>query len=115
MFNAHAYSETWFKNGVLFSAGYMFDNLNENFNGSNIYGDDFDVIYAPNPLNGLGYTSLDRRCSRAGTGGEFEPDGNAHQIPDHRAVAAGAVRHLERQFQRHRDAGHRHPALCQHE
>ncbi len=36
----------------------MYDNLNENFSGSSIYGDDFNVIYTSNPLNGLGYTSL---------------------------------------------------------
>jgi hypothetical protein len=58
MFNAHAYSETWFKDGILFSAGYMYDNLTENFSGSNIYGDDFNVIYTSNPLNGFGYTSM---------------------------------------------------------
>ena len=58
MFNAHAYSETWFKDGILFSAGYMFDNMNENFSGSNIYGDDFNVIYTSNPLNGLGYANM---------------------------------------------------------
>ena len=58
MFNAHAFTETWFKNGVLFSTGYMFANVNDNFSGSRIYGDDFNVAYSPNPLNGLGYTSL---------------------------------------------------------
>jgi len=58
MFNAHAYSETWFKDGILFSAGYMYDDLSENFSGSNIYGDDFNVIYTSNPLNGFGYTSM---------------------------------------------------------
>ena len=36
----------------------MYDNLNENFSGSNIYGDDFNVIYTSNPLNGFGYTSM---------------------------------------------------------
>ena len=58
MFNAHAYSETWFKNNVLLSAGYMFNNLNENYSGSNIYGDDFNVIYTSNPFNGLGYVDM---------------------------------------------------------
>ena len=66
MFNTHAYSETWLKNDVLLSAGYMFDNLNENFSGSNIYGDDFNVIYTSNPLNGFGYTSM--------TGGAHEQE-----------------------------------------
>ena len=58
MFNAHACSETWFKDGILFSTGYMFDNLDGNYTGSNIYGDDFNVIYTSNPQNGLGYSSM---------------------------------------------------------
>jgi hypothetical protein len=58
MFNAHAFSETWFKNGIFFSTGYMFANVDDNFSGSRNYGDDFNVIYTPNPLNGLGYASL---------------------------------------------------------
>jgi hypothetical protein len=58
MFNAHAFSETWFKDGIFFSTGYMFANVDDNFSGSRNYGDDFNVIYTPNPLNGLGYASL---------------------------------------------------------
>lgn len=58
MFNAHASTETWFKNGVLLSTGYMFANVNDNFSGSRIYGDDFNVVYSPNAQDGLGYTSL---------------------------------------------------------
>jgi hypothetical protein len=58
MFNAHAFSETWLKKNLFFSTGYSFANLNDIFSGSRIYGDDFGVAYSPNPLNGLGYTSL---------------------------------------------------------
>ena len=58
MLNLHAFSETWLKKNLLFSAGYSFANLNDGFNGSRIYGDDYDVAYSPNALNGLGYTSL---------------------------------------------------------
>ena len=58
LFNVHAFSETWLKKNVLFSTGYSFANLNDNFSGSRTYGDDFDVAYSPNSLNGLGYTSL---------------------------------------------------------
>ena len=58
MFNVHAFSETWLKKNLLFSTGYSFANLNDNFSGSRTYGDDFDVAYSPNSLNGLGYTSL---------------------------------------------------------
>jgi hypothetical protein len=58
MFNAHGSSETWFKNGIFFSTGYMFANINDNFSGSRVYGDDFNVIYTPNSMNGLGYVTL---------------------------------------------------------
>ena len=58
MLNVHAFSETWIKKNLFFSAGYMFANLDDTFSGSHIYGDDFDVAYSPNSLNGLGYTSL---------------------------------------------------------
>jgi len=58
LFNVHAFSETWLKKNLLFSTGYSFANLNEGFSGSRVYGDDFDVAYSPDPLNGLGYTSL---------------------------------------------------------
>jgi hypothetical protein len=58
MFNVHAFSETWIKKDLFFSAGYMFANLDDTFSGSRIYGNDFDVAYSPNSLNGLGYTSL---------------------------------------------------------
>jgi hypothetical protein len=58
MLNVHAFSETWLKKNLFFSTGYMFANLDDTFSGSRIYGDDFDVAYSPDPLNGLGYTSL---------------------------------------------------------
>ncbi len=58
MLNLHAFSETWLKKNLFFSVGYTFANLDDNFSGSRIYGDDFEVAYSPDPLNGLGYTSL---------------------------------------------------------
>ena len=58
MFNAHTFTETWFKNGIFLSTGYMYGNVHDNFSGSRIYGDDFNVVYSPNKYNGLGYTSL---------------------------------------------------------
>ncbi len=58
MLNLHAFSETWLKNNLFLSVGYNFANLDNTFSGSRVYGDDFDVAYSPNPLNGLGYTSL---------------------------------------------------------
>jgi hypothetical protein len=58
MFNVHAFSETWFKRNLFLSVGYSFANLNDTFTGSRTYGDDYDVAYSSNPLNGLGYISL---------------------------------------------------------
>jgi len=58
MLNAHAFSETWIKKDLFFSAGYTFVNLDDTFTGSRIYGDDFGVAYSPNQYAGLGYTSL---------------------------------------------------------
>ncbi len=58
-FSAHAWSETWFKNKVLFSSGFLFENLDDNFSGSRIYGDDFDVNYSAAAANGAGYLDLD--------------------------------------------------------
>ena len=58
MFNVHAFTETWIKKDLFLSTGYSFANLNDTFTGSRTYGDDFDAAYSPDPLNGLGYTSL---------------------------------------------------------
>ncbi len=58
MFNVNAYSETWIKKNLFFSAGFLFVNLDSDFSGSRIYGSDFDVGYAPNAINGAGYTNL---------------------------------------------------------
>lgn len=56
--SVHAFTETWISKKVFFSSGYMFENLDSTFHGSRIYGDDFDVDYVPNAMNGLGYYSL---------------------------------------------------------
>ena len=58
MFNVHSFSETWLKKDLFFSTGYSFANLDSTFSGSRIYGDDFGVVYSPNPNSGLGYTGL---------------------------------------------------------
>ncbi len=57
-FSAHAYTETWLKKNLLFSSGFLFATLDSDYSGGRVYGDDFDVSYAPNPFNGLGYTGL---------------------------------------------------------
>jgi hypothetical protein len=58
LFNVHAFSETWIKPNLLFSSGFMYENLDTKLSGSRIYGDDFDVNYTPNPGNGAGYYDL---------------------------------------------------------
>lgn len=59
MFSAHAFTETWLKKNLFFSTGFLYSDLWGDFSGSRIYGDDFDVGYAPNALNGIGYFGLD--------------------------------------------------------
>ncbi|MDE3067649.1 MAG: hypothetical protein KGJ60_08870 [Verrucomicrobiota bacterium] len=58
LFSVNATSETWFKNNLMLSAGGMFANLDNDFSGSRIYGNDFDVAYSPVAYDGLGYTDL---------------------------------------------------------
>ena len=113
MFNAHAFTETWLKKGVLFSTGYMFANLNDNFSGNRIYGDDFDVVYIPNPLNGLGYTSLNGGAHKQ----EHVANVNLMATPVKYLTIVPSLRvqsgQLERELQRHRHARHRHRTLHQ--
>lgn len=57
LFSVHAFSETWLKQDLFFSSGFLFSTLESDFSGSRIYGDDFDVGYVPGfPL---GYPTLD--------------------------------------------------------
>jgi hypothetical protein len=58
MFNVHAFSETWIKPSLFFSAGFMFADLQNDTSGNRIWGDDFDVVFAPDAGNGQGYTNL---------------------------------------------------------
>ena len=59
MLSTHAFAESWIKNNLFLSAGFMFANLDDTFTGSRIYGDDFDVVYSPAyPGLSYGYTSL---------------------------------------------------------
>lgn len=58
LFNVHAFSETWIKKNLLFTTGFQFADLDNDFSGSRIYGETFDAGYVPNALNGLGYTNL---------------------------------------------------------
>jgi hypothetical protein len=58
LFNANAFTETWFKEKLMLSTGFSFSDLDNDFSGSRIYGSDFDVSYAPNALAGSGYYNL---------------------------------------------------------
>jgi hypothetical protein len=58
LFNVHAFSETWLNPNLFFSAGYMFSDLQNDTVGSRVWGDDFDVVFAPNAANGQAYTNL---------------------------------------------------------
>jgi hypothetical protein len=58
LLSVHAFTETWIKKNLFFSSGFLFANLDNTFSGSRVYGDDFDVGYVPNALNGLGYFDL---------------------------------------------------------
>ncbi len=55
LFNVHAFTETWLKKNLFFSTGFLFSDLDTDFSGRRIYGDDFDVGYVP---SALGYTDL---------------------------------------------------------
>lgn len=55
LFSVHAFTETWLKKNLFFSTGFLFSDLDTDFSGSRIYGDDFDVGYVP---SALGYTDL---------------------------------------------------------
>ena len=59
MLSAHAFAESWIKDNLFLSTGFMYANLDDRFTGSQIYGDDFDVVYSPAyPALSYGYTSL---------------------------------------------------------
>ena len=108
MFNVHAFSETWIKKNLFFSAGYMFTNLDNDLSGSRIYGDDFDVNYSPNAGNGLGYTNLVGSSQKTENVLNLNLMAMPTESVHHRAFGAGAEAGLGREFQRHRDAGHQH-------
>jgi hypothetical protein len=59
MLSTHAFAESWIKDNLFLSAGFMFANLDDTFTGSRIYGDDFDVVYSPTyPGLDYGYLNL---------------------------------------------------------
>jgi len=58
LFSLNASSETWIKQNLLFSTGFMFANLDNNFSGNRIFGSEFNASYTPAPSSYFGYTNL---------------------------------------------------------
>lgn len=58
LFNVNASSETWIRPNLMFSTGFLFADLDNDFSGNRIYGDAFNAPYAPSPSSGYGYTNL---------------------------------------------------------
>ena len=58
LLNVHSFAESWLNKNVMLSAGFAFSDLDNDFTGSRIYGSEYDVSYAPNAQNGLGYYGL---------------------------------------------------------
>lgn len=57
--NAHTFAESWVKQNLFLTGGFMYSNLRDSFSGSNIYGDDFGTPYSSTyPALGYGYYNL---------------------------------------------------------
>jgi len=58
LFNVHSFTETWVKTNIMVSTGLAYSGFGSDFSASRIYGNDFDVGYAPNAASGFGYYGL---------------------------------------------------------
>ena len=58
LFGFHSFTETWIKTNIMFSTGFSYSRMDDDFSASRIYGTDFGVGYAPNAPNGFGYYGL---------------------------------------------------------
>jgi hypothetical protein len=88
MFSAHAFTETWIKTNLFLSTGFLYANEWGDFSGSRIYGDDFDVGYTPDALNGLGYNNLDGSFCQQ----EYVLNANLMSIPTKNLVVVPSLR-----------------------
>lgn len=88
LFNANAFTETWFKDKLLLSTGFSFSDLDSDLSGSRIYGSDFDVSYAPNALFGAGYFNLNGDSNAK----EYVADVNLLAIPTKTLTIVPSVR-----------------------
>ena len=58
LFNVHTSTETWVKTNIMVSTGFSYSGEDSDFSASRIYGNDFDVGYAPNAASSFGYYGL---------------------------------------------------------
>lgn len=59
MLSTHVFAESWVKDNLFLSTAFMYANLDDDFTGYRVYGDDFDTPYLPTyPAIGLGYYNL---------------------------------------------------------
>ncbi len=58
LFNVHSFSESWIKKNLMISSGLAYSDLDNDWSGSRVYGNAFDVGYLPNPLASYGYYNL---------------------------------------------------------
>jgi hypothetical protein len=58
LFNAHSFTETWVRTNLMVSTGLSYSGAGNTFSASRIYGNDFDVGYAPNAESTFGYYGL---------------------------------------------------------
>jgi hypothetical protein len=58
LFDVHSFTDTWVKANIMVSTGLAYSGVGNTFSASRIYGNDFDVGYAPNAASGLGCYGL---------------------------------------------------------
>ncbi len=58
LLNFHGFTETWVKTNVMVSTGFSYSGVGNEMSASRIYGNDFDVGYAPMAASGFGYYGL---------------------------------------------------------
>ncbi len=91
MYEAHAFSETWFKSNIFLSSGFAYSHIDNNFSGSRIYGSDFDVGYVPNAQYGEGYFGLGGKSHM----NEYVMDANLFYKPTPYLTVTPSLRLLE--------------------
>ncbi len=101
LFNLNASSETWIKQNLLFSTGFMFANLDNDFSGNRIYGNGFNAAYTPSPSSGYGYTNLlgDSHMQ------EYVLDLNLMSIPVKTVTLVPAIRVQKESWDAHSSGG----------